>query len=148
MVLWQLRKLWAGNVMASPVVRTTAAKDWGQSFPFREVAARYSMGWTTKPTMRNDKGKQAYIKSREIFREFFGDKKCNVFDVQDRIAKAVAEGSSKKKFLEKGLEIGFHLTDWHEDARFLIALSLFPERFTNAEIRQGVIHHSQGATQT
>lgn len=89
--------------------------------------------------MRNDKGKQAYIKAREIFREFFGDKKCNVFDVQDRIAKAVAEGSSKKKFLEKGLEIGFHLTDWHEDARFLIALSLFPERFTNAEIRQGVI---------
>jgi hypothetical protein len=29
--------------------------------------------------------------------------------------------------------------DWHGDATFLIALSLFPERFTDAEIRQGVI---------
>ena len=29
--------------------------------------------------------------------------------------------------------------DWHRDAKFLIALSLFPERFTDAEIRQGVI---------
>ena len=89
--------------------------------------------------MRNDKGHQCYIKARDIFREFFGDKSCNIPDVQDRIAKAVAEGSSKKKFLKKGLEIGFHLTDWYQDARFLIALSLFPERFTNAEIRQGVI---------
>jgi|GEM_PF-2819690 len=89
--------------------------------------------------MRNDEGHQCYIKARKIFREFFRDKTCNIPDVQDRIAKAVAEGSSKKKFLKKGLEIGFHLTDWHEDARFLIALSLFPERFTDAEIRQGVI---------
>jgi len=29
--------------------------------------------------------------------------------------------------------------DWHGDAEFLIALSRFPERFTDAEIRQGVI---------
>ncbi len=29
--------------------------------------------------------------------------------------------------------------DWHGDAEFLMALSLFPERFTDAEIRQGVI---------
>ena len=57
----------------------------------------------TVTSMRNDEGKQCYIKAREIFREFFGDKSCNIPDVQDRIAKAVAEGSSKKKFLKKGL---------------------------------------------
>ena len=89
--------------------------------------------------MRNDEGHQVYIKASDIFREFLGDKNSNIPDVQDRIAKAVAEGSSKKKFLKKGWEIGFHLMDWHGDAKFLIALSLFPERFTDAEIRQGVI---------
>ena len=31
------------------------------------------------------------------------------------------------------------MMDWHGDAVFLIALSLFPERFTDEEIRQGVI---------
>jgi hypothetical protein len=89
--------------------------------------------------MRNDEGHQVYIKASDIFRDFFGDKNCNIPDVQDRIAKAVAEGSAKKKFLKNGWEIGFHLMDWHGDAKFLIALSLFPERFTDAEIRQGVI---------
>lgn len=29
--------------------------------------------------------------------------------------------------------------DWHGDARFIVALALFPERFTDAKIRQGVI---------
>jgi hypothetical protein len=89
--------------------------------------------------MRNDEIHQVYFKANHIFREFFGDKTCNIPDVQDRIAKAVAEGSSKKKFLKNGWEIGFHLMDWHGDAEFLIALSLFPERFTDAEIRQGVL---------
>ncbi len=89
--------------------------------------------------MRNDKGHQVYNKACDIFCEFFDDKTCNIPDVQDRIAKAIAEGSSKKKFLKKGWEIGFHLMDCHDDAKFLFALSHCPERFTDAEIRQGVI---------
>lgn len=52
--------------------------------------------------MRNDEGHNCYIKAVDIFREFFRDKTCNIPDVQDRIAKAVAEGSLKKKFLKKG----------------------------------------------
>lgn len=35
--------------------------------------------------------------------------------------------------------IGFHLADWIEDAEFLVALKLFPERFTKEEIAQGVL---------
>lgn len=35
-------------------------------------------------------------------------------------------------------EIAFHLTDWNGDAAFLIALHLFPERFTADEICEGV----------
>jgi hypothetical protein len=90
--------------------------------------------------MRNDEGHQVYFKASDIIREFFGDKKSgNIPDVQDRMATAIAEGLSKKKYQKKAWEIGFHLMDWHSDANFLLALSYFPERFTDAEIRQGVI---------
>ena len=88
--------------------------------------------------MRNEEGMEAYNKAYEIFREFFGDRCCcSIPDVQERIAKAITEGLPKKK--KNALELGFHLMDWHGDARFIVALALFPERFTDAEIRQGVI---------
>jgi hypothetical protein len=35
-------------------------------------------------------------------------------------------------------DIAFHLTDWMEDAAFLIALNLKPEIFTKTEIAEGV----------
>jgi uncharacterized membrane protein (GlpM family) len=35
-------------------------------------------------------------------------------------------------------QIAFHLTDWNADAAFLVALHLFPERFTQEEVRAGV----------
>ena len=35
-------------------------------------------------------------------------------------------------------DIAFHLTDWAADAAFLVALVLFPEKFTDAEVRAGV----------
>jgi hypothetical protein len=36
-------------------------------------------------------------------------------------------------------DIGFHLADWIEDAEFLVALKMFPERFTKEEVAQGVL---------
>lgn len=36
-------------------------------------------------------------------------------------------------------EIAFHLTDWSAEAAFLVALHLFPERFTKEEIEEGVL---------
>lgn len=35
-------------------------------------------------------------------------------------------------------QIAFHLTDWGADAAFIVALHLFPERFTPAEIESAV----------
>ena len=34
--------------------------------------------------------------------------------------------------------IAFHLTDWNADAAFIVALHLYPERFTPEEIEAGV----------
>ena len=35
-------------------------------------------------------------------------------------------------------KIAFHLTDWNSDAAFIVALHLFPERFTPEEIEAAV----------
>jgi hypothetical protein len=35
-------------------------------------------------------------------------------------------------------KIAFHLTDWNDDAAFIVALHLFPERFTPEEIEAAV----------
>ena len=34
--------------------------------------------------------------------------------------------------------IGLHMADWNSDAAFIVAVHLFPERFTDQEIRDGV----------
>ena len=34
-------------------------------------------------------------------------------------------------------ELAFHLVDWETDAAFLVALVLFPERFTKEELQAG-----------
>ena len=34
--------------------------------------------------------------------------------------------------------LAFHLTDWNADAAFIVALHLYPERFTPEEIEAGV----------
>ena len=34
-------------------------------------------------------------------------------------------------------QIAFHLVDWNSDAAFIVAMLLFPERFTNDELAAG-----------
>jgi hypothetical protein len=35
-------------------------------------------------------------------------------------------------------DVGFHMADWNSDAAFIVAIHLFPERFTKEEIAAGV----------
>ena len=49
------------------------------------------------------------------------------------IAAALAE-----EYGEKANEIAFHMADWNSDAAFVVAIHLFPERFTPEEIAAGV----------
>lgn len=50
----------------------------------------------------------------------------------DAIAAALANDSPRSK------EMAFHLSDFRTDAAFLVALHLFPERFTPEEVSAGV----------
>jgi hypothetical protein len=52
----------------------------------------------------------------------------------DAIASAL-QGSYGR---DKAADIGFHMADWNWDAGFVVALHLYPERFTPAEIEAGI----------
>ena len=59
-------------------------------------------------------------------------------DVSARIAAALAKGETKTEEITKAKDIAFHLVDWQAEAAFIVALTLFPERFTDEEIDEGV----------
>jgi hypothetical protein len=81
-------------------------------------------------------------KVSEIFRELVGGRSTRLAgteylaDVNSRITAALV-GAKDSEILAHD-QIGFHLIDWQSEAAFLVALSLFPERFTDDEIREGI----------
>jgi len=79
-----------------------------------------------------------------IFRELAGEKaerldgRRYLADVESRITAALLAGRDEDDDVLQADQIGFHLVDWQAEAAFLVALSLFPERFTDEEIQEGV----------
>jgi hypothetical protein len=77
-------------------------------------------------------------KVNTIFHEMAGDRaeKLN-WIAKDVIARI--KGIYKKKYgPHVASTLGMHMTDWNYDAAFIVALCLFPERFTDEEIDAGV----------
>jgi hypothetical protein len=80
-----------------------------------------------------------------IFRELAGERAGTLeatrlpTNITSNITAALAEDDCTSEKLLRVDEIAFHLTDWSSDAAFLVALHLFPERFTPEEIREGVL---------
>ena len=76
-----------------------------------------------------------------IFRKLAGDRADRLIgsrpatEAMDRIRAGLADDFKDKV----AAEIAFHLADWNSDAAFLVAVHLFPERFTDAEISQRVL---------
>jgi hypothetical protein len=86
-------------------------------------------------------------KVQEIFRELAGDRAERLradrylADVNSSITAALAAEHpewSDDDLVEKD-GIGQNLIDWQSDAAFIVALSLYPERFTEEEIQEGVL---------
>jgi hypothetical protein len=75
-----------------------------------------------------------------IFRELVGERVTRLSgshfnrDSVDTIARALS--ASLDDLVAR--EIAFHLSDWASDAAFIVAVQVFPERFTAAEIADGV----------
>ncbi len=79
-----------------------------------------------------------------IFRELAGDRVVSLDStifpagVTSTITAALADDDASDEAILHADEIAFHLTDWSAEAAFLVALHLFPERFTRDEIKEGV----------
>lgn len=81
-----------------------------------------------------------------IFREIAGERAERLrsdhylADVNSRITAALAAENpewSEDDLVEKDA-IGLNLIDWQSDAAFVVALALYPEKFTDEEIQDGV----------
>jgi len=76
----------------------------------------------------------------EIFTELAGEDRAKWLGagVPSRVMDLIADAVSTYYEENVPADIGFHVGDWQADAAFLVALHLFPERFTLGEIDDGV----------
>jgi hypothetical protein len=75
-----------------------------------------------------------------IFRELAGDR-AKLLDpsvLATPAMDAMTASLAADHGWEKGADVAFHLADWNWDAAFIVALHLFPERFTPEEINAGI----------
>lgn len=83
-------------------------------------------------------------KVEAIFTELAGDRTRmldgSVFPagIKTMITAALSGPDASEEQILDADQIAFHLTDWNSDAAFIVALHLFPERFTPEEIAAGV----------
>ena len=73
-------------------------------------------------------------KTHEFFASHFSDRNMKA-DPSDIIVAAI---SSEYPDLLKAYDIAFHLTDWDDEAAFLVALRLAPSLFTSEELADGI----------
>lgn len=79
-------------------------------------------------------------KVQHIFSEIVGSRADQL--VGDRVAKDVI-ARIKSVFTDQyganvASTLGMHMSDWNSNAAFIVALHLFPERFTDDEIKIGI----------
>ncbi|HSH93077.1 MAG TPA: hypothetical protein VK968_02950 [Roseimicrobium sp.] len=82
-------------------------------------------------------------KVASIFDELAGERAKNLESITpDEVTGAIAQALNGEGADEEtdrlNREIAFHLTDWNCDAAFVVALQLYPERFTPEEIQAGI----------
>ena len=74
-----------------------------------------------------------------IFAELVGDRAERLNgSVIAEPAMSTIESALTEQYGEKAHDVAFHMADWNSDAAFVVAVHLFPERFTREEIAAGV----------
>ena len=97
-----------------------------------------------------------YSEVYKILSRAFGERASRVFSPQNVAHTMHAVKTAFRNTLKAAdaEELGFHMADWGTDAAFVVALHLFPERLTAAEIRKAtcslalhVSYHAAGIAQ-
>jgi hypothetical protein len=83
-------------------------------------------------------------KVQAIFNDLAGDRAHMLegakfpADITSTITAALSSPDATEEGILHVDQIAFHLTDWSSDAAFIVALHLFPERFTPDEIEAAI----------
>jgi hypothetical protein len=82
-----------------------------------------------------------FAKANTILAELVGNKAVLLdgSQVAEEAQRAITNALRAQFGEEKAADIAFHLTDWNSDAAFIVALLLFPDRFTPEEIEDGIL---------
>ena len=92
----------------------------------------------------NDPYDSVVRKVQAIFTELAGDRARALVGstfpagITSAFTMGLIESDSSEEQILLADQIAFHLTDWNADAAFIVAMHLFPERFTAEEIKAGV----------
>lgn len=97
-----------------------------------DIAHTLFMAFFERPSRLNQKVQEAFASAGDRRNALDGSKQAR--NVMDKIVASL----TRKYGTEKAEEIAFNLSDWNSDAAFLVALHLYPEKFTQAEIRWGI----------
>jgi len=87
-----------------------------------------------------DTQQDVHTKVLDMFRELVGERAIRIDGARlatETMAKIVA-ALSDQHGAQVASDIALHVADWNADAAFIVALHLFPERFTSEEVEEGV----------
>ena len=75
-----------------------------------------------------------------IFNELVGDRASRLdgSKIAEPAMSAIGGALTNEYGPEMAHDIGFHMADWNSDAAFIVAVHLFPERFTPEELSAGI----------
>jgi hypothetical protein len=74
----------------------------------------------------------------QLFRELSGNRANALQTPEPPSVAVIVDALSVDHEPDVSRDIAFHLCDWAWDAAFLVALHLYPERFTRDEIEAGI----------
>ncbi|MDB5320351.1 MAG: hypothetical protein JWN40_1982 [Phycisphaerales bacterium] len=77
-------------------------------------------------------------KTQAIFAELVQDRAFSLQGFPQGIYSVVASALQKRYGEERARQLAFHMIDWNEDAAFIVALLLYPERFSKDEVCAGI----------